>query len=338
MSQEFLGFIGIQQEPTWKSIKTNSMQYVYGMSESVTVDIARFEYKNVVATLTEPDDMTGLRSVKGLMVAPLFGQTAWHLFKGLMMVQSNFTITAVGSTWQATYTSPNGYFNNTIPRPSHTLEIYRDVTSSFQYSGVVFSQADIQIDINQPALMALTVIAGDTDIMDKTAPVYTDNAKPLAFDTCSIGISGIGINALESFTLSIDNQIDEYNALNASVKIAGIKTMGVQTAKFSGSMDFENLTEYEKFVNQTTYNMNVSLTQSAGTLEQIIFTFPKIVYTNFTPSISDKGPIVVEMEGKMNRHTGSATTLQIDIITQYDHGYFVVGHPVYGIIGDRIIF
>ena len=42
-------------------------------------------------------------------------------------------------------------------------------------------------------------------------------------------------------------------------------------------------------------------------------------------------------EGRINYHTGSGTAIKIDIITQYDYGYLILGHPVYGILGSRTI-
>src|SRR3972149_3625520 len=116
MGQGLAGHIGIQIEPSWKQAQVNSMYYAYGMEESVILDIDRFDYKNIVAKITEPDDMAGIRRSKGTLALPMFTHAPWHVFRGLMSASSNYNISAVGSTWTAVYKSPDGNYSTTLPR------------------------------------------------------------------------------------------------------------------------------------------------------------------------------------------------------------------------------
>lgn len=338
MSTGAVGHIGINKEQSWGVANTTSMYFAAGMSESIATDIDRYEYKEIHASITEQDDLRGLHNVQGTLVLPMFPQTTWHVIKGLMMTQSNYQVTAVDSLWTAIYTSPNGAYSAITPRPAHTIEIYRDVTSSHQYTGSIFTRADIKVEVNQPAIMGVNILGKQSNIASKSVPYYSNDLKPLAFDTCSISISGVGVDLLESFTLSIDNNMIAITALNNSNLIAGVAQSDTQTIRFNGVVDFANLTEYNKFVNQTEQSFSFSMKQIAPNISQIIVDMPRVLYTKFEPKMANRGRIMAEMEGFAKYHAGSATAIRITVYSQNDYGFLILGHPVYGILGSRTLW
>src|SRR3990172_6861429 len=66
MSYGFAGFIGIARETGWGSgTNVSSGGYIEALNESLTTNIDRFDYKNIIGTLASPDDMAGVKRVAG---------------------------------------------------------------------------------------------------------------------------------------------------------------------------------------------------------------------------------------------------------------------------------
>ena len=307
------GFLGLAKETTWGSA-VGASDYVELLSESMDLTIDRFEIKNIAAIYTEPDDMSGLRRIEGNVEFPVFPEVLGHFLRGVFGNPSSVNVVASGYLHNNIFRTPTADFASGQPVPGYTFEVFRDVTSSFQFAGVVMNTLQLSVQPNQELRCSVGVIGKSTSVINKTSPSFVSSpVEPFAFDTCSISIAGAGTALIESFTLDIDGQIQGIPALNASTSIAKIRRGGPQMVGISGTIDFDNLTEYNNFLNQTEQAFVLNFTKSNSFNLKI--SLPRVVYTAFPIAMGGRDRITANFTGKCRYHTGSATAVEFQLTT-----------------------
>lgn len=305
------GFLNIGKESTWGTAVVGS-HYVELLSEGMALTIDRFEIKNIGGIYAEPDDMDGIRRVAGDVSFPVFPEVALPFVAAVLGTPTVTSITA--TLHRNVFKTPTADYSSGQPTMPLTFEMFRDVTSSFQYSGVVVNTLQFEAAPNQELRGTAGCIAKASSVIAKTAPTFVSSpTQPFAFDTCSLSIGGAATSLVEALTISIDNMLDGIPALNATTAIAKIRKTGPQVCNISGTMDFSNLTEYNNFINQTEQAIVATFTRANSF--QMVFTLPRVVYTAFPVAMGGRERLTVAFEGKARYHTGSLTAIEIAITT-----------------------
>lgn len=306
------GFLGLAKETSWGTA-VGATDYVELLSESMALTIDRFEIKNIAAIYTEPDDMSGLRRIEGNIEFPAFPKPLGHCLRGVFGNPSS--ITSLGSSlYNNVFKTPTADFGTGQPVAPYTFEVFRDVTSSFQYAGVVMNTFQLSVQPNQELRCSVGVIGKSTSVVNKTSPTFVSSpVEPFSFDTCSISIAGAATALIESFTLNVDGQIQGVPALNATTAVAKIRRSGPQLVSISGMMDFADLTEYSNFLNQTEQAFVLNFTKANSFSLKI--SLPRVVYTAFPVAMGGRERVTVSFTGKARYHTGSATAVEFALTT-----------------------
>jgi len=314
MGMGMAGHLGLAKESSWGTpVAVGSGKYVELLSESMTLTIDRFDIKNIAGMYAEADDMAGVNRLAGDVEFPCFPETLGHFCRGVFGAASSVTSLAtnlVKNVWK----TPTADYASGEPTPPYTFELYRDVTSSQQIAGVVMTSMEFSIQPNQ-ALQAKVGVMGKSQLnIAKTTPTYvTTPSFPFSFDTCSLAIGGAATALIEALTISIDNQLTGFPALNATTNIAKVRRSGPQTVEISGTMDFTNIDEYNKFISQTEQSLQATFTKANSFKLDLIV--PRMVYTAFPISVGGKDRVTVSFNGKARYHTGSATAIAIELTT-----------------------
>lgn len=328
-----LGFIGLQEESSWgTAITTNSRHYIPAFSETLTFGMDRINVKNIIANLAEPDDFQGINNVAGNIQVPANPETLWFLARGLLYDgSSNATLTYSAGIWTSEYVTPETNWSPLCPVPSYTCEIYRDVTSSFFYTGFAISKIDISIEPNKATTLDVSVLAGNANIGSKTTPYFDEQVRPFAFDTASVVIAGSPTDLIETLTISIDNNLELSHVLNSSRMPYKIRRNSSQSVRLQGTLDFSTLAEYQKFINQEEYTIAITMRQVNSSLLHL--EFPRIAYTSFTANLIGQERVVAQFEAFAKYSVTSNTSFLLKVKDVTDYDYFVIGDASKGIIG-----
>jgi hypothetical protein len=313
MGYGFAGHIGIAKESSWGS-GVAATDYVEALSEDLTLSMERFSHKSIIGTLAEPDDTAGLRRVEGNISFTAHPVSIGYFLKGALQTKS---VSTVGSSlWRNDFftTATGGDFSSDVPLQPYTFEVFRDVTSSHQYTGCVIDALTLTFEPNNAVMCEASIIGRGSALIAKTAPVFPgSSSKPFTFDTVSLGIAGAGTVLVETLSVEINNNLEGIGALNQSLDIAKVRRNNHQMVNISGTMDFTNVTEYLNFVNQTEQRMTISVTK-ANSFAMVI-DMPRVVYTAFPMGIPGKERVTVEFEGKAFYHAGSGTAIKVSLTT-----------------------
>lgn len=306
----FAGHIGVARETAWGTAVA-ATDYFEAMSESLSESVDRFPISNIVGRFSEPDDMAGISRFAGDIVWSANPQALGLILASTFGVQSNSEVVS-GFLHQHRFTLQNSDNAANNPLPPLTFEVFRDVTSSQQYRGCQISRLQFSAAPNQDLRVTASVLARNFNHIVKTTPTFPGSpVTPFAFDTCSLSLGGAGTALVEAFTLSIDNQLEGIPTLDSSSVIAKIRRTGPQIVRLTGSLAFENITDYLRFRNQTEVVFQAHFLRANSF--SLFFDVPRFVYTTFPLGMGDRGRQVVGFDGIARYHTGSLNAIRIQL-------------------------
>ena len=304
------GHIGFAKETTWGTAVA-ATDFVEALSEGVAVAFDRFETRNIISGFYEPDDAQGVKRIAGDVT--FFGHPSsllpWlHAATG---IQSNSEVlSGFLHTHKLTMNTADEGADN--PMPPLTLEIFRDVTSAQQYDGVQVNQLQLSAAPNQDLRVTASIIGkGERNIASTTASFPGSPTNAFTFDTCSVSLGGTATALVEGFTLTIDNQLEGIPALNNSAEIARFRRTGSQIIRAAGSFAFENITDYERFKNETEIALLMNFTRADSF--SMLIDLPRFIYTAWPTGIGDRGRQVISFDGMARYHVGSASALEFTL-------------------------
>jgi hypothetical protein len=306
------GFIGFAKESSGGTAVAAS-RYIEALSENMQLDISRFDFKNIHGAFYEPDDMAGIQQVKGSLVFAAHPVEFGYFLAGAMGVQTS-SVVASGALWTTQHTMRTTDWDASFAQQPFSFEIFRDVGSSQQYTGCCISQLQMEVKPNQDLRVTANLMGRDSTNIAATTPTFTSSpAQPFAFDTCSVAIAGTGSELIEDFTITVNNQLEAIGSLRNAKSIRAIRRNGPQQIRVSGQMAFENITEYNNFINQTEQAFTLSFTRASSF--GLTVALPRVVYTTYPLQMQGRGRIQVGFDGIARYHVGSQTAIKVSLTT-----------------------
>lgn len=312
MAQGHLGFLGLAKETTWGTAVA-ATDYMELLSEDITLSIDRFPTRNIFAGFYNPPDYAGVRRIAGRIVHAAHPVSVGHLLKAAFNNISQQVVLS-GFLWTLHFTGTKSEFAVGVPRTPYTLEVHRDVTSSHRYSGALLNRLTMALAPNQDMRVTAEWLAKSRALIARSTPTFPSSpVDPFTFDTASVSIGGSASTRLEAFQLVIDNQLEGVPVLNNSNEIARVYATGPQIIRISGTLDFQDVTEEQDFVNQTTRAFEISLTRASSF--QLVIKAPQFVYHTFPTGMWGRGRLTVDFAGEAQYLPSSACAINIQLTT-----------------------
>lgn len=288
--------------------------YIEALSESLTADLDRFQTINIHGRLSEADDKDGVKRVAGDAVFAAQPDPLGFFLLGTLGVDSVTTVLS-GFLHTHEFTPRTSDWDQRFPQHPFTFEVFRDVGSSQQYTGINMSQIQLNVAPNQDLRATVSMIGFDVDPgIAATTPSFVNSpACELAFDTASLSVAGAANAEYESFTLTFNNNLEGVPTLNNSTVIRKIRRTDMQMVRVSADIGFENITELQNFLSQSEQAIKLSLTRADSF--QVIFDIPRVVWTAHPTGIGGRGRQIVTLDGMGRFHTGSNNALKITLTT-----------------------
>lgn len=307
------GHIGVGKEAAW-GVAVAVTDYIEAMSENINTTLERFDTKNIIGGSYEPDDSAKLQRNAGQIVVPAHPQTIGHLIGGAFGVNSITTVLS-GVLYNNSF-RPNiaNDVSTLAPLDGYTVEINRDVTSAFQYSGVQFTSIAFAVGINQALQVTAGIIAKEMQPIAKTTPTFpTSPVEVFTFDTASLSIGGVGIDRIEALTISMDNQLEGVPSLNNSTTIAKVRRNAAPQVRVTGTLEFQDWTDFDNFRNQTEQRLTLNLTKADSFA--ILIDVPRMVFSEMPINLGGRGRVTGNFTAIGRYKTSSGYALRVDLTT-----------------------
>ena len=310
-----IGHIGFAGESTWGTpVAVGSGDFLEALSESVTMEIERFDVKNIVGRYAEPDDVAGLRRIAGEITVPAHPLQLGYFLRGAFGKQAVATTVLSGFLWNDQFLPATAEDGTNNPLPPWTLEIFRDVTSAHRYAGVQFGKLTLAVEPNQDLRVTAGLLAKTTSVIAKSTPTYPGTGpSPFTWDTTSVQVGGAAVDYVEALSVDFDNQVEGIPVLNNATEIARVRRSGPQLVRVSGTLGFENLTEYNRFLNQTEVELIATWTKADSFA--LLVRVPRLVYTAFPLGLSGRERMTVGFEGLGRYKVASSYAIEAVLTT-----------------------
>lgn len=313
------GGIGLGPE-TSGGVAVNSLYWHPALSESLGVEINRFDLANITGRLAEPDDAAGVKAVGGEIIATADPVMLGYLLSGILDPYQT-TVVASGALWTHNFrTGSATAWDDRFSAQPYTLRVHRDVGQMQTYAGCVLQTLEMTLGINDALKARSQWVGADFGLGSFAVSAVANNASQvLRFDQTSISINGAGIADIEAFGMTMTTAVEGVATLRPSAfnyKFKRGDFLGIRTRLVVG---FEDISELNDFRLQNEAALVVSLASSSYSLR---FDFPRLVYTTFQTGMGGRGRQTVEISGRARVHPGSGTALDVALVAP--RGYFVL--------------
>ena len=304
MSYGFASHLGIAAEATWGT-PLAADDYFEAFSESMALDIERFETRNITGRFSEPDDAAGLERSQGEIVLMGHPVSMGYFLKGAF---GQSTVTSIAAELQQSeFTPRQSDISSLNPMPPWTLEIFRAgtlVDTAFQYAGVNFASIQLAAAPNQDLRVTANAIAKNLLPLEKTVPTFpTSPIQPFLWDTASVSLDGVGRVDFEALAITLNNNMEGIPALNGTQEIAKIRRTGPPTVEITGTTDFTDREDFDRFRAQSEFQLAVNFTQSESF--SLLIECPRVVFTGYPVQIPGRERITVDFTAKGRFNVGS---------------------------------
>ncbi len=318
------GWIGLAPEASG-GVAVPPVLFTSALSESMKVDIARYESANIAGRITEPDDHAGTRNPGGEMVMAADPVNLGYML-GAIMHPAAFAVVVSGAIWSHLF-RPHavGAWDQRYALPPFTLVVYRDVGQAQVYGGCVCTGLELGVAVNQ-AITLKTQWLGTSFANGSYAAPTLSTAEPFKFDTASLSIDGVPRVDIESFRLAITQPMEQVATLRASAYPYKIPASDFRMVRGTLGLSFDSIDDLQKFTTQAEMSARLTLAQGSFSLA---IDLPRFVFTTFPTGVGGRGRQVIEVDFRARRHVGSGTAVSITLVSPVP--FFVIPPPAFSL-------
>lgn len=189
-----------------------------------------------------------------------------------------------------------------------TVPIYRDL---------VATRLELSVSNGEFLLANMDVTGGVVDTKIASQDIGSAAGKKWTWDVTSLQLGGAANVEFADVNVIIDEQASERHTLQTSRDPARVKRDAKRQIRINGTVRFEDQTEYDLFLAQTTQAFRMTMTGAveiqSGYYDALDIVVPAFKYLTYPVEFSDAAELQVSFEGKADYHTGSATAIQITL-------------------------
>jgi len=307
--------VAICFQNSWDVVNTSSLHHIQHLEESVGLNIPPLIDESAKGIFDEGDSYGGARTVDGTLQINAKAIPLGAMLTGLMGAPT--TVTS-GAIYTHTFKPATSDFDQySAGKPITYLKHLDDTGSASLFYNLNISQVEMGCANGEFMTATATFVGGSfQQIADITASYPT--GKRFTWDSSSLELGGAANADFRDLNITINENIEAMHTLNNSAYPSRNKRTGQRTIEVSGTVVFDNQTEYQKFIAQTEQSFKVTFKGSteiqSGYYDTITMDMPALRYSDFKPVAGSAGKIEVGFTASAKYLATSATAIQIDLI------------------------
>ena len=284
-----------------------SESLVHNIDPLMEGDFTRYKFM-------EPPVHQGPQTVAGGMEFEPYPECYGQLAKAFFNVASS---TITDSCYQHNfYAGQQGDFGNTFALPPQTVEIFRGVGSAFRFQDGQVTEFGISLEPGGFLKGSLSAIGRAMNLSAPLTPVW-ETTDPFRWDVASISFDGAGFAALESFDLTMANNVEGVPTLGSSFWWGHTKRTGFLEIRLNGNLSFNDADEYVKFAagseQAVILNLQGTTEICSGYKHELKIDIPHFRYDSVPIQIGGPGRISVAFTGRAVADTTSLYSIQMTL-------------------------
>lgn len=316
--------IGLARQNSWgTAANTDSLHHVPLLSEDVNLQRPDLLSGNLNSRLDENDGVAGPRQVAGTISAEIAPKALGVLIQSVLGPP---TTTTSGSGVAAHVFQPAtadfGIYAAVVP---HTYyKKFSNVSTGDLDMNLVGNELELSVR-NGELVQCRVAFLGGTHAFQSSLGLTAEDPELIPWSVSSVSIGGTAKSNIRDLSLAVNNNAESMHALDGSTYPNRVKRTGKREIRISGTLFFDDASEYVDFINGTTRELVATFTgddeiQSGyyNTLEIIV---PQMKYSAVPLAITGPEELEVSFEARGEYNTGSGTALQITLTNSWQAGY-----------------
>lgn len=197
-----------------------------------------------------------------------------------------------------------------------TIEKYVDAGSADLFYNMAGTTLTLNVAHGEFVKASVEFVGGDHSQQADTAESYPDTTL-WPWDATSVSIGGAGHPEIMDMSVVLSENLEAMGTLDGTKTPSRIKRTGFRTTEISGTLKFDNATEYQQFLDQNERELIVhfegNTAVQSGYNEAVTLKCPLMRHVDFKPAAGGPGEIEVGFSSKGVYSVTSATALQIEL-------------------------
>lgn len=294
----------------------SSLYLIPFLSESIIPQYPELLSQNMEGRYDEGEAYSGPRQVAGTIVSEAQPLTVAVFLKALM---GNPTSTQSGSIYTHVFKPRTSDFSpDEINVP---VSVHKNMADSGQvplYRDLVATRGEFSIANGELLEMSLDFVGGVVETKTTSIALTDAVGKKWAWSVSSLSLGGSANTDFGALTITIDEQASPRWTLQNSKDPDRVKRDARRQVRVSGTVKFEDQTEYDNFLAETTQQLILTLTGptviQSGYYDVFKVDIPSFKYLTYPAVFADPSELIVSFEGKGEYHTGSGTSVAISVV------------------------
>lgn len=316
MSYGTKAYLGINFQNSYGTLLNNSIYWLPFLSEGLTVKKEQLMSEGMRGIFDEGASYDGANSIEGDIEVEAHPVQLGVLLKSIFGQPS--TVTSTGVFTHTFKPRVNDFDNFAANIPLNIVKNLGDVGSAHQYYDMVASKVSFSVANGEFLKATLGVMGGKYTQIAAPAAVLPTGDTLYTWNVSSVSLSGAANGDMKEVTFEVDESLENIHTLNGSKFPSRTKRSGFRTVSISGTLVFDDQTEYQKFIAQSEQSLVLTMTTGtqiqSGYFESLTVKAPLMRYTEFPINAGGPGKIEVGFTSKGNYSTTSATALEMVLV------------------------
>lgn len=299
------------------------------VSESVGLEAEELISQNLTGRFAQGAAYSGPRNVAGTIE---FEVTPRNLGAALAAAinHSPTTVTS-GSVSFRTFLPPATDFSSTLVKAPWTIyKQFSDATSAEQFYDCQFGQIAFQFGAGAFLRGTLTNVGGTRSPNGvgsmSVLPAASDVGRLFPWNVSSVSYGGMGVSNFSELTVTVNENIEPLNALNAQLAPFKFTRSGFREVTVNGTFYMTDRAMLNNFVSETQARLLITAinTQAAiqsGYYDTFTIDIPQLKITEFKPSATGPGEVAVSFTGRGVLDPTSSYDVQFTQTSTWADGY-----------------
>lgn len=316
MSYGMKSSLGINFQNSYGTTLTSSIYWLPYLSEGLTLKKEQLISEGRRGIFDEGASYEGMNSIEGDIEVEAHPVTLGVLLKAAFGAPSTVTSTGVYThTFKPRTSDFDAYAANI---PLSIVRVPDDTGSAHQYYDMVASKISFGVANGEFQKVTMSVIGGKySQVAAPTVTLPTGDTN-FTWAVASLSLGGPANADMKELTVEVDESLENIFTLNSAKTPSRTKRTGYRVINISGTLVFDNQTEYQKFVAQSDQALILTMTTAtqiqSGYYESFTVKAPRLRYTEFPISAGDAGKMEVGFTSKADYSTTSATALELVLV------------------------
>jgi hypothetical protein len=233
------------------------------------------------------------------------------------------TTTGVGCSYQHSFIPVTSAFTADFAINPYTIEIYRGVDEAHFYHDACANRMSMDISGGQFCRGSVDWICRTHSTAAKGTPTFPAGDE-MTWNQASVSLGGAASTIFDNVTVTLDNALGAYAALDGTKVNRRIQRNGFRTLAVAGTVDFPNNDEFDKFRAGTEQRFELTLLTgvivgsfAAPIYETLNIIVPSLRYDSFPINVGGPSRLTVGFAGRGVYNTGSGHAMKITLINSH---------------------